>query len=1058
MKPFTRPRLSSLIPIILLLLISFANAQDSDDTNTKCTRPSAHADPCAFVRAYCGDEAGLINYLELRYCRISSQNVGWFFVLAVFLTIAYFYALFRVSDVHLTTALQSISDHLRLSSEVAGLTLLSFGNGAPDLFTAFAGVSSGDFDLIFGATVGSGMFILNVVLGSIIIASYYRHKNTMITLPQNTHTETQHVEPLGAELERRPSVSNPESFVRLRRRLQSITRALRLKAPKQYSFPNLVVEFRGIAIDKFSHLRNMTIYTIAVIILIVIFDDGTVHWFEPVILLLYYIFFLAFFIGRHFYLKRALRKKREGNTRSQQLALEPISNNHGNSFESVPSNLDAQNGTPRTNSTTLSGVKPASSPTTDEYSNVLGLTIPKLVVTDADNANPQITDESGAFAGTNHHQRNYLLRANKPDPINTTRFGEPASTQDRAVPTVVVSEENCDSTDTNDKNSEFYVEKEETQQRNTSYNIFSLMKLHFYEDSDIVNAIKDRCRVTKPTSAIQWIKVGVEAFCTLFWIFMIPIRCLICLSMPPFLSDMISEVDDDIREEDEDNLEEIAMNTQIPEEYAEDILNSNMIRYACGCHIVEHEKQSVTLGSESTKNSEEHIHLPSRQNKLLTVPSSDSNVVVPSTSNTYTRCMGRKDSIRCVRPSASQRSFMSGGVQSSNASDASNIQPSPELVNSIFMTNSTSNSAIRSLDNGAMSENIRKAPWWWPLPRKAMIRFIYHLTHVPVHRFLKYRILSTIYPITAILLVIYLTGFNPQATGRLALLIIAALLIILGCVVTYPISTIATDFGSGFAGYLDAKSLLSPRLNSSPTPSSATLYSPSLNTSSNGEPISLSTDERNIARYLKFLLMAYCKGVYSESNPCHVPLRSIKIATVLYLYELLCAFITFAMSILWIYVVSNEIVALLASLGTILSLSKAIIGLTVLAWGNSLGDFFADVSMARAGFFRVAFTAVWAGPIQNLLLTLGITLLIGCFQSRPAGASLSMATISLPPISPTIWLGFGFLLFSVVILSGVLLAFYYKFRLPLSLGIMLIFNFVAYLISSIILEWRMETH
>ena len=44
---------------------------------------------------------------------------------------------------------------------------------------------------------------------------------------------------------------------------------------------------------------------------------------------------------------------------------------------------------------------------------------------------------------------------------------------------------------------------------------------------------------------------------------------------------------------------------------------------------------------------------------------------------------------------------------------------------------------------------------------------------------------------------------------------------------------------------------------------------------------------------------------------------------------------------------------LLAQLyGVIFGLSDAILGLTILAWGNSIGDLVPDVSIARAGFPR----------------------------------------------------------------------------------------------------------
>lgn len=43
------------------------------------------------------------------------------------------------------------------------------------------------------------------------------------------------------------------------------------------------------------------------------------------------------------------------------------------------------------------------------------------------------------------------------------------------------------------------------------------------------------------------------------------------------------------------------------------------------------------------------------------------------------------------------------------------------------------------------------------------------------------------------------------------------------------------------------------------------------------------------------------------------------------------------MSCLWINSLADELVTLLNSLGDILGIPKAILGLTVLAWGNSVG-------------------------------------------------------------------------------------------------------------------------
>ncbi len=53
-------------------------------------------------------------------------------------------------------------------------------------------------------------------------------------------------------------------------------------------------------------------------------------------------------------------------------------------------------------------------------------------------------------------------------------------------------------------------------------------------------------------------------------------------------------------------------------------------------------------------------------------------------------------------------------------------------------------------------------------------------------------------------------------------------------------------------------------------------------------------------------------------------------------------------------------------------MSDAILGLTILAWGNSIGDLVPDVSVARSGFPRMGYSACFGGPLFNLLLGIGI--------------------------------------------------------------------------------------
>jgi sodium/potassium/calcium exchanger 6 len=70
------------------------------------------------------------------------------------------------------------------------------------------------------------------------------------------------------------------------------------------------------------------------------------------------------------------------------------------------------------------------------------------------------------------------------------------------------------------------------------------------------------------------------------------------------------------------------------------------------------------------------------------------------------------------------------------------------------------------------------------------------------------------------------------------------------------------------------------------------------------------------------------------------------------------------------------VVGVLKTLGVILNMSDAILGLTIFAVGNSLGDFVADITVARLGFPVMALSACFGGPMLNILLGIGLS---GCY-------------------------------------------------------------------------------
>lgn len=90
-----------------------------------------------------------------------------------------FFVLGSTADAYLSPVLASIAKHLKLSESLAGVTLLAFGNGAPDVFSALSASSDVEslqhdgtgegFYLAAASSLGSGLFVSAIVSSAIAI-------------------------------------------------------------------------------------------------------------------------------------------------------------------------------------------------------------------------------------------------------------------------------------------------------------------------------------------------------------------------------------------------------------------------------------------------------------------------------------------------------------------------------------------------------------------------------------------------------------------------------------------------------------------------------------------------------------------------------------------------------------------------------------------------------------------------------------------------------------------------------------------------------------------------
>jgi sodium/potassium/calcium exchanger 6 len=158
------------------------------------------------------------------------------------------------------------------------------------------------------------------------------------------------------------------------------------------------------------------------------------------------------------------------------------------------------------------------------------------------------------------------------------------------------------------------------------------------------------------------------------------------------------------------------------------------------------------------------------------------------------------------------------------------------------------------------------------------------------------------------------------------------------------------------------------------------------------------------------------------------------------------AFLGFLIAATWIDAIADQLVKLLTFLGVICRVPGSIMGLTVLAWGNSMGDFSANVTLAKK-LPNMAITACFGGPVFNILIGLG-----GGFGQLNTVMDQEFAEVKL---TPSIKVGLLFLAINLllVLISGLLVN---KGHIPGGYGYVALALYTVYIITSISLQYYLQ--
>ena len=121
--------------------------------------------PCDYVQ---NCDFSYVNFYAFHYCYFDQRLYLTLPIFTLILIIC-FYLLGDTANRYLSNALTTISDKFNFSQNLAGVTLLAFGNGAPDVISSFVAADGLDgLNFNIASAAGAGVFLTAFVLSAVV--------------------------------------------------------------------------------------------------------------------------------------------------------------------------------------------------------------------------------------------------------------------------------------------------------------------------------------------------------------------------------------------------------------------------------------------------------------------------------------------------------------------------------------------------------------------------------------------------------------------------------------------------------------------------------------------------------------------------------------------------------------------------------------------------------------------------------------------------------------------------------------------------------------------------